>query len=376
VNTLLLLGIFQSLFLLLLLINKKSKSQADFVLMSLLVYTGVHLSFFYVNFNDDLVLPDWIMIIGGSLPLLYGPILYWYVQALIQPKPLRIFSFLLHGAPFVLLAITFLFFHYQVNDCEVLVFDGFIHLKGPFPTIIYYFSILFAVSGGLYPTICLFLLIRHKKNIHNQFSYEDEITLDWLRTLIIFTLAGFLVSFFSILFIVDYGLFEDSRMAFYIVSGSSALFVFAMGYFGLKQTLIFSSRESIPPKSGRYDRSGLEAERSKSIMKKLDSLMLAKEPWKNPKLTLQTLAETLDVSSNHLSQAINENKELNFFEYVNSYRVEEFKRKLQNPQNNHLTHLGIAYDCGFNSKSTFNHIFKSRTGITPSAYKKTLIQAN
>ena len=147
-----------------------------------------------------------------------------------------------------------------------------------------------------------------------------------------------------------------------------------MGYFGLKQTLIFSSRDSISKdsKSIRYEKSGLEQSKSQAIIEDLDQIMNKEKPWTNPKLTLQSLADNMNVSTNHVSQSINENRKLNFFEYVNDFRVEEFKKKISNQQNNHLTLLGIAYDCGFNSKSSFNYIFKTKTGTTPSAYKKSL----
>lgn len=376
-NTILLIGIIQALFLLLLVLNKKGKSQADYILMGMLIYTAMSQFFFYLNFNDHIKVPHWMMILGGGFPLLYGPILFWYVLALKRSAPVHVKIFLIHLLPYIALVISFLWFHYKVDGSEVLIFDGFVHLKGYFPGIMHLYSIFFAISAGLYPLACLFYLYQHKRNIHIQFSYEEEITLDWLKILIVFTIIAFLVSFFTILFIVDWNWSENPRNAFYVVSGINTLFVFVMGYFGLKQTLIFSSGEFIMAESKpetQYNRSGLEKNKSEEIINNLDHLMNTENPWINPKLSLQSLAESLKISSNHLSQSINENKNLNFFEYVNEFRVEEFKRKLSNPQNNHLTLLGIAYDCGFNSKSSFNHIFKSKTGFTPSAFKNSLKQ--
>ena len=374
-NTILVIGIIQALFLLLLVLNKKGKSQADYILMGLLIYTALSQCFFFLNFNDGIPVPDWMMILGGGFPLLYGPMLLWYVLALRSSQPVHLKVFLVHLFPYVALVASLLWYHYRIDGSEVLVFDGFVHLKGYFPGIIHFYSIFFAISAGLYPLACLYYLHQHKKNIHIQFSYEEEITLDWLRILIVFTIVAFLVSFFTILFIIDWNWSTNHRDAFYVVSGINTLFVFVMGYFGLKQTLIFSSGEFVGPESKSetpYNRSGLEKSKSEKIIQELDELMRREKPWINPKLTLQALAASLHVSSNHLSQSINENKNLNFFEYVNEFRVNEFKSKLSNPQNNHLTLLGIAFDCGFNSKSSFNHIFKTKTGFTPSAYKKSL----
>ncbi len=78
----------------------------------------------------------------------------------------------------------------------------------------------------------------------------------------------------------------------------------------------------------------------------------------------------MNISVNHLSQVINEQLGMTFFDYVNSYRVEEVKARLSSPDVKNFTLLGIAYDSGFNSKSSFNSIFKKFTGLTPSQFAK------
>ena len=368
-NTVLIVGIIQALFLLLFVVNKKGKRQADFMMMLVLTCSALNQLFFYLNFQVTIIIPNWILILGSGLALVDGPILFWYVRALIRPSPIETKTFIFHLIPYFLYISFFLWYDFFVEGREVLVFDGFVHLKGSFPFILQSYSLFFAISAIAYPLTCLYLLHQHKKNIHNHFSYDEEITLDWVRNLIVFTFVAFLVSFCAILIIVDWNWVEDPQLAFYLVSGINTLFVFFMAYFALKQTSIFGSKEMKRP-AKQYQRSGLERNRSKEVLTQLDELMRSGQPWTNPKLKLQQLAETLEVSSNHLSQCINENKSLSFFEYVNQFRVEAFKSKVSRNQDDHLTLLGIAFDCGFNSKSSFNHIFKSMTGMTPSAFKK------
>jgi len=74
-----------------------------------------------------------------------------------------------------------------------------------------------------------------------------------------------------------------------------------------------------------------------------------------------------------LSQIINENFNRNFYDLINEYRVKEVKKCLSNQKYNNFTLLGIAYECGFNSKASFNGVFKKFTGLTPSEFKKNLI---
>jgi adenylate cyclase len=78
----------------------------------------------------------------------------------------------------------------------------------------------------------------------------------------------------------------------------------------------------------------------------------------------------MELPPNYLSQLLNAGFEQNFAEYVNSYRLEDFKRKLSDPAFQHLTLLGLAYESGFNSKTSFNTFFKKTTGTTPAAYRK------
>tara|TARA_R110000744_G_scaffold208401_2_gene327063 strand:+ start:869 stop:2674 length:1806 start_codon:yes stop_codon:yes gene_type:complete len=96
---------------------------------------------------------------------------------------------------------------------------------------------------------------------------------------------------------------------------------------------------------------------------------MTEEKWfQNPSLTLRELAENVNISSNKLSWLLNERIGQNFNEYINSFRVENFKENALNPANSHLSLLGLAYESGFNSKSVFNAFFKKIEGMTPKAW--------
>lgn len=122
----------------------------------------------------------------------------------------------------------------------------------------------------------------------------------------------------------------------------------------------------------QYLKSGLKKNDSKKYMDKIMNYMKREKPYLEPKLTLKQLADAFDVSTNYLSQLINENTEQNFSDFVNTYRVNEVKDKLKNPKYKRFTILAIAYECGFNSKSSFNSVFKKITGQTPRQYLKSI----
>ena len=92
------------------------------------------------------------------------------------------------------------------------------------------------------------------------------------------------------------------------------------------------------------------------------------KPYLNPELSLQELADLVGEKRYFLSIVINQKHNKNFFEFINSYRVEEVKAIIANPENKNLKLIAIALDAGFNSKASFNRIFKQMTNMSPSQY--------
>ena len=103
---------------------------------------------------------------------------------------------------------------------------------------------------------------------------------------------------------------------------------------------------------------------------KLEQLMLQEHMYTTPNLTLRSLAEGMNLNANKLSWLINVVLGKNFNEYINGLRIEAFKKKAVEPKFSNYSILGIAYECGFNSKSVFNDFFKKNEGTTPSAWLK------
>ena len=97
--------------------------------------------------------------------------------------------------------------------------------------------------------------------------------------------------------------------------------------------------------------------------------METEKPFIEFDLNIMDLAKILETSVNKLSQVINESFHKNFYNLVNHYRIEEVKKLLKDPEKQKFTIISIAYECGFNSKSSFNTAFKKHTHLTPSQYK-------
>lgn len=128
---------------------------------------------------------------------------------------------------------------------------------------------------------------------------------------------------------------------------------------------VFVPRTSGQPK---YKKSMLPEKMAMDIMNRLNQLMQTEKPWLNPTLNLSDLAESLDITYNQLSQVLNVTIGKNFYDYVNSYRLDYFLELHKDPKHKSFTLLSLAYESGFNSKTTFNNFFRKTAGRTPSEY--------
>ena len=120
----------------------------------------------------------------------------------------------------------------------------------------------------------------------------------------------------------------------------------------------------------KYRKTSLPKETAHKLKSDLKDLMLKERPYLDQRLNLSDLSEMINCSPNQLSQLLNESIGKNFYDYVNEYRLGHFRELTRKPGNKQFTFLSLAYESGFNSKSTFNSFFKKSTGVTPSEYLK------
>ena len=204
--------------------------------------------------------------------------------------------------------------------------------------------------------------------------------MNWLRNI---TLAG--LSAWILYLIEDSLMINGINLSnFMLVSVVFAVYVYAMGYVGLVKSEIFAApgveqtmhhvselaEGEKAVSSVKYEKSGLSEETAQNYVRQLLLLMEEKKPYINPSLTLSQLAEMLDISPHNLSEVINTQLKKNFYDFVNGYRVEQVKKDLVDPSKQHLKILSVAFDAGFNSKASFNTIFKEQTSTTPSDFRK------
>ena len=364
-----LIGIILSVFLFFLLVLKRNKSTPDRILACWIAVIAIHQLLHYVEQSGAFFYYPHLLGLSFPLPLLHGILLFFYVSALTSEQSIRLKTALPHFIPFALLIVLAIPFYSLSGPEKVRVFaqegEGF-----------EWYSViqlsLIVVSGLGYVAGSLVLIGKHRRRIQQQYSNTDKKNLNWLVYLstglgLIWLLAAF---------------FDDAV----IFSGVVALVLF-IGFFGISQLPIFYSPpalsqaaekdapavpapEEVSPDAQvtRYAKSGLKEEEAARVYRRLKELMEQEALYKKSDLTLAELAAQIDIHPNYLSQVINEREQKNFYHYINGLRVEAFIRAATGPERRQYTLLALAYDCGFNSKSTFNKYFKQHTGKTPSAY--------
>ncbi len=153
-----------------------------------------------------------------------------------------------------------------------------------------------------------------------------------------------------------------------------------MAYYSLKQKEIYPLDKNQRSQLISINEEGQIADTKRKIVSdenlaviknQLNVLMIEEKPYLDSELNLIKLANLVAVTPHQLSYVINTGFQKNFFEFVNKYRVEKAKELLINNENNHLSILGIAFESGFNSKTSFNTTFKKMESQTPSEFKKT-----
>lgn len=350
-----------TIMVLLLLATKKSKQPQDAWLVAWLAIILVNLAGFYVQQVSPY---HFFLELSSASVFLHGPLLWGYFQKLVQRSSERKPVLWPHFIPF---ALNFIFI------VPALMEGRLTHLTEVQRNLLMVAKLTSLLSYNLVTLVHLHLLQRF---LPNYFSTTENRQLQWLRLILYGMLVIWLVGAANqIVFRLGMGIEPANEDLLLHIAVS--VFVLVLGYFGFRQGRIFL--ENKPPERVAIlvdEVQPLEAPGKKpgthADVQRLLRHMEQERPFLNPELTLPELAAQLGSSTNELSGLINRVLGLNFFDFVNGYRVEEVKCLLQKGEHTRQTLLGIALDAGFNSKASFNRVFKKLAGQTPTEYLNSL----
>jgi AraC-like DNA-binding protein len=295
---------------------------------------------------------------------LYGPLLFLYIEQLEGAK--RNYKYVYHFIPFLIfILLSMPLFLLSYNSKSEIMKSGhvpFLYL-GYVLKAIPWISIIHLLIYGF--------IILTKAKIFAEFKLIKR----WVLFLS-FATFGIAISYLSYMVLAEFNLIKLEWD--YAISFVMSLFILIITILGLIQPDIFndtlpadqSNNQKLPLK--KYKNSPIDEKSGKRIAEKINQTMLEGNLWRDGELRLEQLAKIIDIPRHYLSQIINEQFKMNYFEFINHYRIEEAK-KIFEKNGKKLTAIEVGYQVGFNNKVSFNKAFKSFTGMTPLEYKKSII---
>jgi len=365
------------LFLLVVFLLKSNTGLSKKLLSVFFINSIFFLLYYYAYLHRSKSLGAIAILFGNGSGFLLGPFLLFYIKSLIQPtkrilKPLGLhlivfFTFWILVSLPVSLSMSFGSFNEYHN--RYVKYADFLNL---------FENIYFLI----YVIISLRLINRIKEASEQAYSNLDSNDLSWVSYLI----WGVIV---IIILDSSFSIYETFYLIIPWNIGTIIAFAFIvlnciLAYKGMFQARIllpvFLSEENpaVTLSSGIVKNRPVKQldsfsnEEIEKLKINLKELLQHKKPYLNENLTLSDLANDLEITDKKLSELLNQHLETNFYNFINEYRVAEVKARLGEEKYKKDTLLSIAFDSGFQSKTSFNRVFKQKTGMSPSNYKKQL----
>ncbi|HWN08340.1 MAG TPA: helix-turn-helix domain-containing protein [Pyrinomonadaceae bacterium] len=351
------MGAAQGLLLSLALLSARSDNKAANRLLAALTFTISILVSGAVLLTSDYVFHfPHLSRLHQPFAFLAGPLLFLYIRTLTSPERKLEKRDLLHFIPFVLCSAVLLpcYFQSGVGKIRVLSFEYI----GQLDQWYYLRSALFVTQLLIYLVLIALTIIRYSRNVKEQKSARNEAVLFEIR---------FFVIAVSLLWVAIILRLAIQTIPNLLVPLGASLLVYGLGYLKMRRPELNENDDAAAKK---YEKSQLTPERSERYLNKLLQFMEKESPFTDGDLTISKLADRLSIPASHLSQTINERLSKSFPDFINSYRIEEAKKRLLDPARKHYTVLAIAEEVGFNSKSSFNDVFKRHVKMTPTEFRK------
>jgi AraC-like DNA-binding protein len=362
----------QGLFLSFLLLKTKINQPANRILAILLAILSFHLILVGFDNRDFFLAFPHLSRISWIIGSLYWPLLFLFVSHISQTAYSKWWKNLWLFLPFVVLLIVMLPYYGQSASAKRELLSNFEEASNAD------FGVINQIVSLLHLVFQVFILgyyLRFEKKLYEEYSDVEAVRIRWLKEFLVLTLAATALAVFSF-FVRSWQVPILSQLYSFHFMGIVLLFYW-LSYKALTQPVLFGiGKEAIAGAPApvaeetidKYKKSSLENQQLVFIFEKVKTTLESEKLYLDHNLTLRQLSEATQITKHQISQAINSCYSGNFFDLINSYRIEAFQQLAAQPENKHLSLLGIAQEAGFNSKASFYAVFKKKTGMTPSEY--------
>jgi len=356
------LGVAQALLLVLALLTiKRGNLTANRILAAFSFSVSVSVSATILSNLHYFQIYSHLSRINHPFDFLGGPLLYLYVRALTDRSFVFSRKTLLHFVPAVLVLLYLTPFYLQSWEYK--------HANLPNKNWYYVRSALVITQVFVYLVFTIVMLVRYSRGVRTQSTPAERSILFQVRFLVASFVGLWVLGLIRYGIDLRYSAPDQLSQTVWILPLAVTGIFYALAYFGLRKPDVLSGPEPVL-REKKYERSTLTPERSQRYLRRLQDAMEIEKVYTDGSLTLQKLAAKLSIPAQHLSQVVNEQLNQNILDFINTHRVEEAKRRLADPSRKHISILAIAEEVGFNSKSSFNSVFKKHANITPSEFRK------
>jgi AraC-like DNA-binding protein len=310
-----------------------------------------------------------------SYLLAIGPLLFFYTKSLTDPDFRIGKKNLVYFVPVIIEVLIQLFFIKESITTNTLFYEvrGFVAFR-----IVEFAATVISIL--VFGRRSLAMIKIHEAWMLENFSNQKDVTLLWLSKLIKY-LSVLLISglIFELSFILYLQLRPDLIAVYlllYLLLGVITYSNYWIAIQALIKSEVLTEKKVVAsPTENSSVYSRLNEGEVNDYVEALGQVMLKEKLYLHETLSLRTLAARLQIDPNLLSYVLNNVFEKSFYDYVNEFRIDEVKRKIADPAYAHLKIVEVAYECGFNSKASFNRVFKKHTGKSPSEYRKLPVTA-
>ncbi|WP_439129966.1 helix-turn-helix domain-containing protein [Polaribacter sp.] len=354
--------------------NNKSSKWLSFLLFLCAMYISPYM-LGYAGWYSIIYTREILYFVPFMQVLLIGPVIYFYTKSLLNPA----FKITKKNRYHFIPAILYLIYSFIIFITDKLILDEFyFYADGRDKDLANWYQFTGVISMIIYLILSLKHYSTYKKLVFNKVSFADSILFQWIQNFLIAFLAIIILRVLLFVLNPEWGEF-GSQFWHYIVFSIVVFYISINGYanavkmsflsdVNTETVNVFSELEvSEKPKEEEINKEEIENWKTKILY-----LLEVDKIYENPKLTLTDVSKLLETNTKTVSNSINSGFEMNFNDFINHYRIEAVKEKLKNGDHKKSTLLGIAFDCGFNSKATFNRAFKKSTSLSPKAFLQKL----
>ena len=322
----------------------------------------LHLALYLTNYVYRAPHSLWATI---TFSFLYGPLLYFYFKRIANEYTFKRSDFL-HLLPTIAVIFYFTpFYFFSGRMKQQIIFS----VDSSYINTVHVILILKSLSLIVYSFLIYKVYVKKTKT---KVKVDRHVHL-WQRNLVYLNIL-FALTYSVYAFVIGTNVVFDRSKSVMLYSQVFvlALIVLYVAYTAYVQPRVFSKKYLFSQLPSKYLKSGLTESYSHELKEQLLRLLIEEKVYKTNDINLNTLSEKMHTTRHNLSQVINEHFDMNFFNLINMFRIQEAQRILADDSYHNLNIIDVAYDIGFNNKVTFNKAFKEETGLTPTQYIKSI----